>query len=330
MSSAKYPNRPLIVLGTVGIGDSVTAPEILMDTPEQVQPFLDEFYNRGYRVLDTARNYPPSAPATTEPRIGLGNKDGKFIVDTKVFSFTPGDHNKEGLAKSINGSIEALGPNSPINIEYLHVPERTTPFADTLAAMTEFQKEGKFKKLGISNYRPDEVEELVKIAAEKGYVTPSVFQGCYNAITRDVETTLFPILRKHGIAFYAYSPAAAGVFVEKENKRPGHRFTQGGIVGGIYMAMYGKPAIEAAVDTVKAVSKKHGIPGHEASLRWTVYHSALSAEHGDAVIVGASNLAQLRQNLDAIDAGPLPQEVVDAVNAVSDAIGEDDKKGYEF
>ncbi|CAK7231393.1 hypothetical protein SCUCBS95973_007897 [Sporothrix curviconia] len=327
MPSAKYPNRPEIILGTVSIGDSSVDKDVTMDTPEQVKEFLDEFYNRGYRVVDTARGYPVGAPTTNEPRLGLANKDGRFVIDTKVLSFTPGDHNKEGLAKSIDGSIAALGPQSPINIEYLHAPERTTPFADTLAALTEFHKEGKFKKLGISNYRPDDVEQLVQIAADKGLVKPAVFQGLYNAISRNCEKTLFPVLRKHGIAFYAYSPAASGIFSDK--RRSNNRFESSGYVGTIYTQLYNRPAIVAAVEKVREAAKKHGIPGHDAALRWTVYHSQLSAEHGDGVVVGAANVEQLRKNLDAIDAGPLPQDVVDAVNAVNDALGEEDKGGFE-
>lgn len=288
---------------------------------------MDEFYNRGYRVIDTARSYPPGAPTTTEPRIARHNTDGRFIVDTKVFSFTPGDHNAEGLAKSIDGSIAALGEH-PINVEYLHVPERTTPFADTLAALDKFQKEGKFKKLGISNYPPEEVQQLLDISKEKGYAPPAVYQGAYNAITRGVETTLFPLLRENGISFYAYSPAAGGFFSDK--KRPGNRFETSGFVGTLYKGMYQRPKIEAAVERVRTVAKEHNVPTHDASLRWTVYHSALSAEHGDAVIVGASNLEQLKKNLDAIEAGPLPQAVVDAVNAVNDTIAEEDKQPYKF
>ncbi|KAL1895911.1 hypothetical protein Sste5346_005010 [Sporothrix stenoceras] len=323
----KYPNRPLIVLGTAGIGDSSIDPELLLDTPEQLGPFLDEFYNRGYRVIDTARNYPPGAPATAEPRIARHNTDGRFVVDTKVFSFTPGDHNEEGLAKSIDGSLAVLGGH-PINVEYLHVPERTTPFADTLAAMDKYQKEGKFKKLGISNYPPEEVQQLLSIAQEKGYVAPSVFQGCYNPISRDIEKDLFPILRANNVSFYAYSPAAGGIFSDK--KRPGNRFESSGMVGTIYTSMYKRPSIEAAVERVRKVAREHNVPGHDASLRWTVYHSQLLGEHGDAVIVGASNLEQLKKNLDAIEAGPLPQAVVDAVNAVNDSINDEDKQQYKF
>lgn len=208
------------------------------------------------------------------------------------------------------------------------MPERTTPFADTLAAMDKFQKQGKFKKLGISNHPPHEVQQLLDISKEKGYAPPAVFQGCYNPISRDVEKDLFPILRKNNVAFYAYSPAAGGIFSDK--KRPGNRFESSGMVGAIYTAMYKRPTIEEAVERVRQVAKEHNVPGHDASLRWTVYHSQLSAEHGDAVIVGASNLEQLKKNLDAIEAGPLPQAVVDAVNAVNDTIADEDKGQYKF
>ncbi|ERS95674.1 uncharacterized protein SPSK_00149 [Sporothrix schenckii 1099-18] len=322
----KYPNRPLIVLGTAGIGDATVDPNVRLDTPEEVGPFFDEFYNRGYRVLDTARNYPPGAPGTAEPRIARHNTDGRFVVDTKVFSFTPGDHNAEGLAKSIDGSIEALGGH-PINIEFLHVPERTTPFADTLAALDTFRKQGKFSKVGISNYRPDEVQQMLDISKDKGYAPPAVYQGCYNAISRSIETTLFPVLRANNVAFYAYSPAAGGIFGDK--KRPGGRLESSGIVGDIYREMYDRPTIAAAVDRARAVAKEHGIPGHDASLRWTVYHSQLSGAHGDAVIVGAATVEQLKKSLDAIDAGPLPQAVVDAVNAINDSIEEVDKLPWQ-
>ena len=59
-----------------------------------------------------------------------------------------------------------------------------------------------------------------------------------------------------------------------------------------------KPAIDVATDRARDVATKHGINGHEAALRWTVYHSSLSSEAGDAVIIGASSVEQLKSNLD--------------------------------
>ena len=63
-----------------------------------------------------------------------------------------------------------------------------------------------------------------------------------------------------------------------------------------------------------------GIDGHAVALRWAVYHSALSSKYGDAVVLGASSVEQLKKNLKAIDAGPLPANIASLVESVSDAV----------
>lgn len=94
-------------------------------------------------------------------------------------------------------------------------------------------------------------------------------------------------------------------------------------LGNFYSSRYVKPSIDAAADRVREAAANHGISGHAASLRWTAYHSALSAERGDAIIVGASSIKQLNENLEIFEQGPLPQDVVEAVDAVFAEIGDD-------
>lgn len=65
---------------------------------------------------------------------------------------------------------------------YLHAPDRETPFRETLEAMNQGYKQGVFKKFGLSNYKPEEVEEIVGICEKEGWVKPSVYQGQYNAV----------------------------------------------------------------------------------------------------------------------------------------------------
>lgn len=84
----------------------------------------------------------------------------------------------------------------------------------------------------------------------------------------------------------------------------------------MYGSFYIQPAIEAATEKALAVASKHGIGGHAAALRWTVYHSILDKDCGDSILVGASSPAQLESNLDMIEAGPLPGDVVAAMDAV--------------
>ncbi len=60
------------------------------------------------------------------------------------------------------------------------------------------------RQVGVSNFPPEMLCEFLEICEKKGYVKPSVYQGEYNLITRGAEQALFPILRKHGMAFIAY------------------------------------------------------------------------------------------------------------------------------
>lgn len=73
------------------------------------------------------------------------------------------------------------------------------------------------------------------------------------------------------------------------------------------------PIFEAS-QKIQDVAKKHGISGHGATLRWALHHSALSGEHGDAIIIGARTVAQLKDNLEICDAGPLPEELVKTID----------------
>lgn len=162
------------------------------------------FYDRGYRHLDTARAYAPDAPGTSEPRLGAVGAGKRFIIDTKAMPSGPEHpHSKENMLENVSISLDALKIDQ-VNTYYLHAPDRTTPFEDTCAGINEAYKAGSFKHFGVSNHSPEEVEKIVSICAENGYVKPTVYQGQYNAVVRGGEKHLFPVLRKHKMAFYAY------------------------------------------------------------------------------------------------------------------------------
>jgi aflatoxin B1 aldehyde reductase len=76
-------------------------------------------------------------------------------------------------------------------------------------------------------------------------VLPSVYQGNYNAVSRNGEDALFPLLKKNKISFYAYSPAAGGFFALKgpNSAESGGRFDTSFTLGKIYTDRYGKPSL---------------------------------------------------------------------------------------
>lgn len=211
------------------VGDAKIDKMAKYDTPDEVKAFLDTFYDRGGRHIDTSRNYSPGAQGSSEPRLGAVEAGSRFNIDTKILG-VPGNgpfHTAQQVKSSIDASIAdlKLPDGVKIDIMYLHLPDRETPLEETCEAINRAYQEDKFKRFGISNYTADEVEQIVAICKNKGYVAPTVYQGQYNPIVRSGEDTLFPVLRKHGIAFYAYSPAAAGVFIGNQKAaQSGGRF----------------------------------------------------------------------------------------------------------
>lgn len=96
----------------------------------------------------------------------------------------------------------------------------------------------------------------------------------------------------------------------------------------VYDGLYKKPELEEAYQRATAAGGQHGISGHAAALRWTAYHSILDHTLGDAIIIGCSTIDQLNQNLDIIEAGPLPKEVADAMEEVYKHVGAGEIKAW--
>lgn len=190
-----------IVLGTGSIGDA-SDPLAKFHTAEETQAFFDLFRKYGGDEIDSARGYSPNAPGTSEPLVGQTDVASWARVATKVFS-RPGDHSTTGIAKSVDGSLEALKVPS-VYIDYLHMPDPETPLEETAAAMDAAYRAGKIQNFGLSNYNLDQVRELLRLSKEKGYVKPTYYQGQYNAISRFPEQDLLPLLRENGIKFYAW------------------------------------------------------------------------------------------------------------------------------
>ena len=84
----------------------------------------------------------------------------------------------------------------------------------------------------------------------------------------------------------------------------------------MYGQLYLKTGLLTAASHVQDEAQKHGLTGQSAALRWILHHSALSAEHGDAIIIGASSLQQLEENLKICNGGLLPDDMVKVIDEV--------------
>ena len=122
---------------------------------------------------------------------------------------------------------------------------------------------------------------------------------------------------------YAFQPLAGGFLTSRyrrgmadEEHEEGARFDPKRWQGSTHRWMYwNSEYFDALEDIIRPVIKKHGLTEAECGLRWVAHHSRLSKDKGDKIIVGASSVKQLEGNLTDLESGPLPDEVVKALDA---------------
>jgi aflatoxin B1 aldehyde reductase len=141
----------------------------------------------------------------------------------------------------------------------------------------------------------------------------------YNAITRNIEPEVVTASRRYGLSIVVYNPIAGGLFSGKYdiNKIPEDgRFSNISAGMGIsYRNRYFKDATFDALRIIQPVAEKHGLTLIETALRWVLHHSALNVVDGhDGILIGVSSLEQLKMNLGYLEKGPLPEEVVKALD----------------
>lgn len=163
------------------------------------------------------------------------------------------------------------------------------------------------------------LSEFIDICEREGYVKPSVYQGIYNLIDRRHEGAVLDLVRKHGMQFVAHSPHASGFLhgALTSGNVEGTRFAEGNIMS-MDARRYDTEKHHEAIRFLDKTLAPFGIQKTEAALRWLAFHSQLGPQ--DAIIFGSSKIAQVKQNVEAFGRGPLPDEIVSALNGVWESL----------
>jgi aflatoxin B1 aldehyde reductase len=152
-----------------------------------------------------------------------------------------------------------------------------------------------------------------------GWVRPTIYQGMYNALTRNLEHELIPACKRYGLDVVVYNPIAGGLFsgkIKSKDMVPAEgRFSDTAASGKMYRNRYFKDSVFRALQIVEGAVDKAGLSMVETALRWCVHHSKLNVLDGnDGIIIGVSSKEQLDENLTHLEKGPLPEEVVKALD----------------
>ncbi|KAJ5224861.1 uncharacterized protein N7469_008364 [Penicillium citrinum] len=306
---------PRIILGLMTFGPN-EAKGARITSLDEYNRCLDYFQQQGFNEVDTARIYIDGEQEAFTAKANW--KQRGLTLATKWYPQQPGAHKPAVLREKLELSLKELDTNQ-VDIFYLHAADRSVPFAETLEAVNELHKEGKFVQLGLSNFTSFEVAEVVTLCAERGWVRPTIFQAMYNAITRNIEVELVHACRRYGLDIVIYNPLAGGLFSGKYKSQDipqEGRFADNSSTGSNYRKRYFKDANFEALSVIEPVVAKHGLTLVETALRWVHHHSALKMENGgrDGVLVGVSSFGQLETNLQDLQKGPLPEEVVEALD----------------
>jgi len=284
------------------------------EDPSTLHSMIELLNTHGINEIDSAPMY--DGCETFCQTNALGAKG--FIIDTKVpGGFEPGSSTREGVVRILKKSLAKSGVQK-VNVLYIHAPDREVALEETLAGINDAYVAGLFVRFGLSNFPPEEVETVHEIARKKGYVLPTVYQGCYSPVTRKSEEILFPTLRKLGISFYAYSPLAGGLLTKtKQQILEGvGRFDRSHSFGKMYEKMFFKPAYLDSLAEWAAIADDEGISKAELAYRWVACTSLLSAEYGDGLLIGSHSLEQMKQTAEGIARGPLSEKAKRRIDVV--------------
>lgn len=260
-------------------------------------------FDNGITHFDLANNYGPVAGSAEENfgrilRRGLGAYRDEMIITTKAgYDMWPGPYGEWGSRKylmaSLNQSLKRMGLEY-VDIFYSHRPDPNTPLEETMGALADIVRQGKALYVGISNYDAEQTKQAVAIL--KDYKVPClVHQARYSMFDRWTEPELLPLLEKEGVGMVAFSPLAQGLLTNKYlNGVPAD--SRAARPNSFLPASSITPEVIAKIKGLNEIAEGRGQTLAEMALAWLLRDKRVTS-----VIVGARSVAQLMDNLNALE-----------------------------
>jgi aryl-alcohol dehydrogenase-like predicted oxidoreductase len=274
---------------------------------------IDMCRETGINFLDTANVYNSGASEEMLGRLLEGRRKD-FILASKVRNKMGDGVDMAGLSRgaifrAIEDSLRRLKTDY-LDLYYLHLPDYAVPIEESLEAMNELVQQGKVRYLASSNYSGWQMVEMLWIVQRKGEQAPYVAQPMYNLIARGIDQEYLPMSKRFGISNIVYNPLAGGLLTGKQRRDAplaGTRFDN----NRMYLDRYWHQADFDAVDQLQRIATAAGRSLVSLALNWLYRHTPV-----ECIILGASRVDHLEQNLKVLSDGPLDPETLQGCDKV--------------
>ncbi len=289
-------------------------------------------FDLGVTHFDLANNYGGSTLNTSDDPLGRLNHGSPYgsaeinfgrviredlrpyrdelIISTKAgYDMWPGPYGDHGSRKyllaSLDQSLGRMGLDY-VDIFYSHRFDPDTPLEETMGALDTAVRSGKALYAGISSYSAERTQEAARILERLG--TPlTIHQPSYSMLNRWIEGGLLDVLGREGIGCIAFSPLAQGVLTGK--------YASGVPEGSRASRDSSLSADQLSDQTLRHVRALAGIArARDQSLAQLALSWALRDERVTSVLIGASSVTQLEENLGAADRTTFSAEELTAID----------------
>lgn len=284
--------------------------------PREAAAIFHRYTERGGNFVDTADIY---AGGASEELLGQLLRESKgrdrLVLATKFGGPTdPTDPNARGngrkhILAALDASLRRLGTDY-VDLYWLHLWDRVSSPEEVMATFDALVRSGKVRAVGLSDVPAWWATKAQLVADRHGFEPVAALQLEYSLLQRTIEWEHLPAALDTGMGVVAWSPLASGFLTGKYSREGGEgRLTRGWPLGQPERT----DSDWAILDTLVAAAERAGCTPAQAALNWVAGRPGVVS-----TLIGATSVAQLDANLDALDVS-LPDEVVTALDDASHA-----------
>lgn len=303
----------VLSLGAMTFGESASIMKGLTSTDDEARRVFDRAVERGVNLIDTANVYNEGKSEELVGKWSKGKRD-ELLIATKCrfpigFGVThkPGPHDmglsRRHIVAACEASLKRLDTDY-IDLYQVHMQDVTVRIDETVRALDDLVTAGKVRYVGCSNYTGYRLVQALWAADSLKANRFESVQLQWNLIERGAEREVIPACREYGLGVLAWSPLASGFLSGKY--RRGQAPPEGSRLAEWKDSMkrLGVDRSYDVIDALDAIAKELGTTVAAVALAWV-----LAKEETTSVILGARTVAQLDDNLTALDVTLTPSQV---------------------